>query len=324
MQTPSILQQVEQLVRLGRVEAALPLLAGASDAGDVDALFALARWFLAGEHVRRDVPRARILLRRAVEIGHVDAALMEIALTANGSGAPADWPMALRRLREAATVDPLAAEHLALVEAMSLDSRGYPTCAFASESLSTALNLSIFRKFLTPAECAHIAKAGAPVLAPSEVIDSVTGNAQRNPVRTSDGGILGPTREDLVVGAITRRIATISKTDLDQGEPLTILRYAPGQQYRLHLDVLPGVANQRIRTVIIYLNEGFGGGETYFPDRDLRIVPRGGDAIMFDNCNPDGSTDPSSRHAGLPVTMGSKWVATRWIRKQTLELWSPT
>ena len=124
-----------------------------------------------------------------------------------------------------------------------------------------------------------------------------------------------------MIRAINRRIAAISDTDIRQGEALTSLRYTIGQQFRLHLDTLPGVRNQRVKTVLIYLNQGFGGGETAFPDHDLLVRPAIGDAIVFHNTHDDGTLDPRMRHAGLPVTRGIKWLATRWIRARPFDPW---
>ena len=90
MTSPTV-SHARQLAASGQVAQAVARLEQASLQGDVDALFCLATWHLAGHGVVRDLERARGLLRRAVEIGHVDAALMEIALTANGSGWPVDW-----------------------------------------------------------------------------------------------------------------------------------------------------------------------------------------------------------------------------------------
>ena len=164
---------------------------------------------------------------------------------------------------------------------------------------------------------------GAELLEPALVIDPVTGGYKEHPIRTSDGGAIGPLRESLVIRAINMRIAKLGGTHVDQGEPLTVLRYRPGQQYRTHLDSIAGAANQRIRTVIVYLNGGYIGGRTHFPAADLTVTGRGGDAIMFDNLLPDGRPDPRSRHAGLPVEEGVKWIATRWIRASRYDPWSP-
>jgi prolyl 4-hydroxylase len=318
----AVTDQAAQLIAAGRREDGLSTLERAAGSGDVEALYALATHRLAGEIVPRDVPAARALLQRAIAIGHVDAALMEIAFTANGTGGAEDWARARRLLEEAAIGDPVAAQHRELIDAMTLDDDGGPADAARGETLSKQPRVILFRHFLSRSECEYVARTAAPFLERAVVADPVTGALREHPVRTSDGAIIGPAREDLVIGAINRRIARVSDTARAQGEPLTILRYAPGQQYRPHLDTLPGVANQRIRTVIIYLNEGFGGGETVFVTTGLRVRPRAGDAILFDNCQADGSPDPASAHAGLPVTAGSKWIATRWIRAEPLDLWA--
>jgi prolyl 4-hydroxylase len=126
-----------------------------------------------------------------------------------------------------------------------------------------------------------------------------------------------------VIRAINRRIAAISETDIDQGEALSVLRYQPAQQFRLHHDAIAGVANQRTKTVLLYLNDGFVGGETYFPATDMKIAPVAGDAIVFTNVDDAGRPDPLATHAGLPVERGVKWLATRWIRARPIDPWNP-
>lgn len=309
------------LAAQNRTEDAIRLLAAAGDAGDVDALMQLAMWHLGGEHLPRDLAAGRALIRRAVAIGHVDGALVEVALTANGSGGSADWSAALALLRTAAANDPVAARHLDLLAAMALDEGGRPRAVPQGQRLSDAPELIRYPGLLTRDECAHIAMAAQDLMEPSSVLDPATGRRIAHPIRTSDGAVIGPTREDLVIQALNRRIAAISGTAWEQGEPLAVLRYAPGQQYRLHLDTIAGAANQRIKTVLVYLNEGYGGGETEFPTPGITVQPCAGDAIVFTNTLSDGRPDERARHAGLPVTRGAKWLATRWIRAAPISPW---
>lgn len=311
-----------QLLAAGRTDDAIALVRGAADAGDASALMQLAAWTLAGTPLPRDLQSARALLRRAVRIGHVDGALMEIALVANGTGAAPDWQQALDLLRRAAQADPIAAQQLELVEAMAIGTDGMPRTLPQPERLNDRPAILRYRQLLTPRECEHLARVGSEILEPGLVTDPRTGRQIADPVRTSYAAVIGPTREDLVVQALNRRIAAASGTAAIQGEPLQILRYAPGQEYKLHSDALPGVANQRIRTALVYLNQGFAGGATRFPALDLTIEPAGGDVLIFDNVLADGTPDPLARHAGLPVTQGAKWLATRWIRAQPLDVWA--
>ena len=306
----------------GQIETAVARLAAAGERGDVDSLFCLATWYLAGQYVERDRTNAALLLRRAVAIGHVDGALMEAALIANGSFGDANWPKALSLLRLAAQSDYVAAEQLQMLDAMKLDSGGHPKNLPLPRRLSRSPDLVIFEKLLSEEECAHIAQVAQPLLEPSMIVDPATGLFRPDPVRLSDGAVVGPAREDLVIRAINARLAAISGSSLDQGEPLSVLRYAPGQQYRPHLDTFASTTNQRIKTVIIYLNQGYGGGQTRFDAIDLNITASPGDAILFTNVRDDGTPDPMSRHAGLPVTAGNKWIATRWIREKPIDPWT--
>lgn len=318
----STTERAQALLGEGRPIEAIALLRAEAARGDVEAAFQLAVQFLTGEHVPRDLPSARRLLRPAAEAGHRDAALFEVALTANGSGGPADWTGAIKILRAASECDPVAAQDLAILDSMSLLNDGSPASLPEPEELAPGGAVVRYPRLLTPVECAYIARAAADLLEPAVVIDPASGRHIRHPHRTSDGAVLGPTRETLPVRAINRRVAAISGTDVNQGEALTVLRYAPGQQFRPHHDALSRTVNQRVTTVLLYLNQGFAGGETTFPAYGLSIAPRGGDALLFTNTLPGGQPDPRARHAGEPVRQGVKWLATRWIRARSFSLWT--
>jgi prolyl 4-hydroxylase len=306
------------LIAQGQAKAAVEALVAA---GSAEAWAELATIYLAGEHVRRDLAIARLYLRRAVHIGHVDAALTEIALTANGSGSPANWAEAISLLRIAAQTDPIASQQLQVLALMDLDSEGRPVSLPPAKQLSTKPLIKAWGSFLTPYECGLIAQTAQGSLEPSLVADPRTGKLISHPIRTSSAALIGPTRESLPIQAILKRIAAVTDTDVRQGESLTVLHYAPGQQYRMHMDALPNTANQRVATMILYLNEGYNGGETQFEANGVTFTPKAGDALFFENTAPNGQPDPASRHAGLPVTAGAKWVATRWIRARSFDVW---
>lgn len=316
------LQIAAQHVEHGRIEEALAVLQRAGDAGNAEALTRLAIWNLSGTLIARDLPAARHLLRRAAERGHADAALMEIALTANGSGAAPDWKAALQLLNRAASSDPLAAQYLQLLQQMALAEDGTPRDLPRATLLHAQPRIQRFAQFCTPDECVHLASLAAPTLQPAAVFDPGSGKMIAHPVRNSDNAVIGPTQETLVAQAINHRIAAATGTETAQGEPLTVLRYGPGQQYRPHLDTLTGEPNQRIRTAILYLNHNYAGGETAFPLLGLTVAPHVGDLLVFDNVDAEGAADPNSRHAGLPVTSGTKWIATRWLRAEPTSPWA--
>lgn len=306
----------------GDADRAVRVLEGGCALDDGDALFTLGTWYLAGQGVARDRGEAAGLLRAATQAGNTDAARMEVALIGNGSFGPPDWPRALALLEDAAQTDPLARDQLDLVARMAIGLDGAPLAVPEGAPLSASPRAWLFPALVTPAECDHLKAAALPIMEPSLIIDPVTGQDKAHPIRTSDGTVLGPAREDLVVRAVAMRLAAASGTMVAQGETFSVLRYVPGQQYRLHVDTLPATDNQRIKTMILYLTDGYQGGETRFETGGLTIRGQKGDVLLFDNVLPDGRPDPASRHAGLPVTAGEKWVATRWIRQGPYDPWS--
>jgi len=100
-------------------------------------------------------------------------------------------------------------------------------------------------------------------------------------------------------------------------EYLQLTRYQQGQEYVAHFDHfnLPGYEHtvdvDRVATALLYLNDGFLGGETYFPSLDITVYPRQGDILYF-AYPPEVASN--CLHAGLPVRRGEKRIASLWIR----------
>lgn len=313
--TASLTDTANRLIAAERPGDALALVARASMAGDPEACFLSGLWRLIGSPCPRDLPAARQWLSRAAGHGHVGAGRMLVALTANGTGGPADWDAARALLMRLAETDPESARQVA-----TLDENRGPA---VENLLATHPSITIFRNFASDAECTTLRDSVADIIAPTMVIDPQTGRQIAHPIRTSDGAVIGPTRESLVIQNVSRRIAEASGTDRLNGEPVHILRYRPGQQYRPHFDAVNGAANQRILTAILYLNDDFGGGETDFPQVGARVRPEKGALLLFSNCLVGGQPDRMALHAGLPVTRGEKWIATRWIRARRYDPWNP-
>jgi prolyl 4-hydroxylase len=308
--------QVEALLAARRFPEAARLLLAAADAGETAAVAELAHWRIAGNLIRRDLPEARRLLGMAAAKGDDTSAFLHAGFLAGGFGGADDWPAALAALRALAKRQPRAAAQLRLIEAMALDGDGFPLRPIETRRLSEAPHVAAAGGFMTEAECLYLRNEGEPDLKTSAVVDPATGRMVPHPVRTADSAMFGVYAEDLVVNALNRRIAALSGTRLDQGEPLQLLRYRPGGEYKPHMDALPAEPNQRVLTVLVYLSDDYEGGETSFPHTGLTFRGRTGDALLFRNAGADGRPDPLSLHAGLPVTGGTKYLASRWIRAE--------
>jgi len=317
----NIIERANALIAAGQTQAAVDLIVDAAKGGHRDALYELALWHVYGSPLPRSFAAARVLFEKAGIAGHRAGALTHAVFVAIGAGGPADWRTALTLLDKAAEHDPVALRQRDLIAAMPLTPDGAPASRVPLESLSVSPKIAVARALFTPDECAHVMALSAPKLVPSIVVDPATRREIPHPIRTSEGTVLGPIQQDLVIHALDRRIAAVTGSRVEQGEPLTVLRYAPGQQYRLHHDCLPGEANQRVMTAIVYLNDDYDGGATQFPAIGSEFRGRTGDAILFRNTLADGQVDERSRHAGLPVTRGEKWICTRWIRARDFDPW---
>jgi prolyl 4-hydroxylase len=113
-----------------------------------------------------------------------------------------------------------------------------------------------------------------------------------------------------LIDRIRDQVEVITGISKEKHETFHFVKYSLSGEYKPHYD-----GKNRIKTALIYLNDGFKGGETYFPKIDKRIIPETGKLIIWDNLTEDGGNDPDSYHAGLPVEFGTKYIAVIWIKK---------
>ncbi|MCM3639315.1 2OG-Fe(II) oxygenase [Sporosarcina luteola] len=136
-----------------------------------------------------------------------------------------------------------------------------------------------------------------------------------NDQRTSSSTFIEESENEIVV-RIENRVSSIMNIPIEHGEGLQILRYTPGQQYKAHNDFFKTADNNRISTLVMYLNDVEEGGETYFPKLNFSVSPKKGMAVYFEYFYNDQAMNELTLHGGAPVITGEKWVATQWMRKQ--------
>merc|ERR1711964_167511 len=127
--------------------------------------------------------------------------------------------------------------------------------------------------FLRPAECQHLLDLAAPRLKPSQ-----TGGGRISNRRTSYGTFLerGCKSGDPIVEAIEIRAAELMRVPRSHLDPIQVLRYKPGQQFKAHTD-----GHGRTDTLCIYFNDDFTGGETHFPNLGLSVKGPPGTAFHW-------------------------------------------
>ncbi|TAG78654.1 MAG: 2-oxoglutarate-dependent dioxygenase [Burkholderiales bacterium] len=180
----------------------------------------------------------------------------------------------------------------------------------------------VFGNVLSHDECDELILLAQPKLSRSLTVDNQTGGDEVNPARTSDG-MFFVRGENPLCERIERRLAELVNWPYEHGEGLQVLRYKHGAQYVPHYDYFdpaqPGTpkilqrGGQRVGTIVMYLRTPERGGSTVFPDIGLEVAPIKGSAVFFSYDRPH--PDTKTLHGGTPVTLGEKYVATKWMRE---------
>jgi prolyl 4-hydroxylase len=189
----------------------------------------------------------------------------------------------------------------------------------------TAPRIVLFGNLLSAEECEEMIELSRGKLARSSVVNNETGAYDIHPHRTSTGTYFNRGENDLI-RRIEARIAELVQYPEENGEPIQILHYEPGGEYKPHFDYFdpkhPGneqvltQGGQRIATLVMYLNDVEAGGSTVFPEVGIDVLPRRGNAVYFAYCTENGTLDSRSLHGGSPVGAGEKWIATKWFRQK--------
>jgi hypothetical protein len=188
-----------------------------------------------------------------------------------------------------------------------------------------ANDIGVVPDFLSAAECqAFIAFSegrayeGAP-------ISTAGGTALVRDVRNNDRVIVDDVAE---AARLYQRAEAFLPPRMDEewhrcglNERLRFYRYDAGQKFDWHRDGFyrNSAGERSFLTFMVYLNEGFGGGETlftriggqYLSEDDLTVTPKCGMALVFRH---------KLLHTGAGVTSGRKYV----LRTDVMYRWRPT
>ena len=175
------------------------------------------------------------------------------------------------------------------------------------------------RDFLNADECTGLIRLIDANRRPSTLL-SQSGNTD---FRTSESCDME--RFSAEVQPIDERIAALLGIDPPHGETMQGQRYAPGQHFRAHHDYfhedqpywpqMQKEGGQRTWTAMIYLNTVEEGGATWFPQAGIRVPPRPGMLLAWNNMAPDGRPNAATLHEGMAVVRGTKYIVTKWFRE---------
>ena len=135
---------------------------------------------------------------------------------------------------------------------------------------------------------------------------------------------------DNKIRAIEKKASDIVDIEWKYIEPLQIVSYLQGQEFKVHHDSgtynvndnsVDGVLPRRYVTFFIYLNTlPEGQGHTEFPALNLSVRPQKGNALVFCNVLPNGQPDPRLIHRACPLTENLMKIGMNiWLGDQNWE-----
>ena len=187
-----------------------------------------------------------------------------------------------------------------------------------------AEKLDIFRidNYLTPEECEEIisiidSKQLVQSTTLKEIYTAVTSNN-----RTSKTCHFNEPFNQ-VIHNLENRICRTICIDSPFSERIQGQKYTVGDEFKVHSDcfsesiIKSDNIIQRTWTFMIYLNDVEEGGYTSFPYAYVSCKPKAGTAIIWNNKNLDDSINFYSRHCGMPVIKGTKYILTKWFKESS-------
>jgi prolyl 4-hydroxylase len=182
------------------------------------------------------------------------------------------------------------------------------------------LDIFVVRDFLTPKECTEVIE----LIDKDRVPSGLLAPSADPEFRTSESCNLR--LEDRANQMVEAKINRLTGIDPTHGETIQGQRYAVGQQFKPHHDFfyktekywaeMEKQGGQRTWTAMIFLNEPEAGGQTAFPELDLKITPRAGNLLAWNNMDVVGEPNHFTLHQGMPVIAGLKYIVTKWYRER--------
>lgn len=178
----------------------------------------------------------------------------------------------------------------------------------------------ILKDLLTKDECKQIIDYAQNKLTDSEVI-----SGKNLDVRNSKQCWIK--KNSPLVNQLFNKVSKMFNIPVENAEDLQVVRYLPGEYFKEHHDgccdnnvkcqEFINKSGQRILTVLIYLNNEFEEGYTYFPKLNLKLKTEPGNAIVFfPTASNSTKCHPLALHAGMPVKSGIKWICNLWFHEK--------
>ena len=194
-------------------------------------------------------------------------------------------------------------------------------CSIATPITTSKAQIYCIENFLTPTDCKLLIGV---IEQDAKRAITVSGLSDK---RTSSLSSLRYMEHPFYL-SIERKLTDLMNLHPYQSETIQGQKYEIDQFYKPHWDSFSkDITNvedflvwqgQRTWTNMVYLNDVEEGGETHFPDLNIKVKPKKGMLLTWNNLNKDGTRNVATKHEALPPKSGKKYIITKWWRS-----WSP-
>lgn len=160
---------------------------------------------------------------------------------------------------------------------------------------------------ISPEECRALIELSESLGYESARIEGAWNGPRGFVVRSGRDNCRVAVDDSKLADALWRRVARLVPATINHqsvvglNERLRFYRYEAGQSFGLHRDgyYKRSQSERSLLTLILYLNEAYSGGETFFADSESLIAPQAGKALLFPH---------QLWHEGRAVTQGRKYI----------------
>jgi len=153
--------------------------------------------------------------------------------------------------------------------------------------------------------------------------DSVVGSNNKVDYSIRNSKTAWIPKKDPIAKDIIQNICNKYNYPFENAEDLQVVKYDVDNYYKEHHDSFPyydalflSQGGHRVLTTLIYLNDNFTEGETYFVNLNQKVKPQKNSAVIFHPLDKEKKKcHPKALHAGLPIKSGTKYIANIWIRE---------
>jgi prolyl 4-hydroxylase len=185
------------------------------------------------------------------------------------------------------------------------------------------LDIYIVRDFLDERDCRELIALIDANNEPSKLL-TYQGFDGDPDYRTSHSCDVDPLNETVM--RVESRMTGLMGINPAHGETIQGQRYRVGEQFKPHWDFfhkgeayweeVMRAGGQRTWTAMVFLNDVEGGGETNFTHCPVKVTPRRGNLLCWNNMDGIGQPNSYAMHQGMPVTAGTKYIITKWYRER--------